>query len=58
MEIPYGETWRFLQSTSGGITMGLRVYTAQAIPFEDVQDGYEFSKKEQIFLDLMDSCFR
>ena len=44
--------------TSSGIKMGLRVYAAEAIPFEDVQDGYEFSKKEQNFLDLMDSCFK
>ena len=39
--------------TFDGITMSLRIYSAQAIPFEDVQSDYEFSKTEQIVLNLM-----
>lgn len=40
--------------TFDGITMSLRIYCAQAIPFEDVRGGYNFTKTEQIVLKLMD----
>ncbi len=43
--------------TSDGITLGLRIYSAQNIPYEDVNVPYQFTTSEQIVLNLVEPYF-